>query len=334
MTSEAILHAGRKTTFRVTVISPSRKFFRRNAPMEYRRLGSLNVSLVGIGCNNFGWRTDAAGTAAVVDAALDAGVNFFDTADVYGTGQSEEFLGTALKGRREKAIIATKFGMKMGEGKEGARPQYVRQALDASLQRLQTDTIDLYQIHRPDPNTPIADTMQALNNAVKAGKVREIGCSNFSAEQMRAARATPGPRYFASAQNDYSLLKREPEADVLPECARTGVGFLPYFPLANGLLTGKYRKGKPFPESSRGKDAFGPRIFTPENLERAEALIAFAESRSHSLLELAFSWLAARPEVCSIIAGAKTSEQVRANSVAASWKLTLADLAELDGILA
>ena len=301
--------------------------------MEYRRLGSLDVSLVGIGCNNFGWRTDAAGTAAVVDAALDAGVNFFDTADCYGTGQSEEFLGAALKGRRQKAIIATKFGMKMGEGKEGARPQYVRQALDASLQRLQTDTIDLYQIHRPDPNTPIADTMEALNDAVKAGKVREIGCSNFSAEQMRAARATPGPRYFASAQNDYSLLKREPEADVLPECARTSVGFLPYFPLANGLLTGKYRKGTPFPESSRGKDAFGPKIFTPENLELAEALIAFAESRSHSLLELAFSWLAARPEVCSIIAGAKTPEQMRANSVAASWKLTLADLAELASVL-
>jgi len=302
--------------------------------MEYRRLGSLTVSLVGIGCNNFGWRTDAAGTAAVVDAALDAGINFFDTADCYGAGQSEEFLGKALKGRRDKAIIATKFGMKMGEGKEGARPQYVRQALDASLQRLQVDVIDLYQIHRPDPNTPIADTMQALNEAVKAGKVREIGCSNYLAEQMRAARATPGPRYFASVQNDYSLLNREPETEMLPECARTGVGFLPYFPLANGLLTGKYRKGKPFPESSRAKDAFGPKIFTPENVERAEILIAFANSRGHSLLQLAFSWLAARPEVCSVIAGAKTPDQVRANSCAVSWKLTPRDLAELDGILA
>src|SRR5438093_13287555 len=235
--------------------------------MEYRRLGSLNVSVVGIGCNNFGWRTDAAGTAAVVDAALDAGINFFDTADCYGAGQSEEFLGKALKGRRDKAIIATKFGIKMGEGKEGARPEYVRQALDASLQRLQTDTIDLYQIHRPDANTPIADTMQALNDAVKAGKVREIGCSNFSTEQMRAALATPGPRYFASVQNDYSLLERAADAEVLPECARTGVAFLPYFPLANGLLTGKYRKGKTFPEGSRGKDAFGPEIFTAESIE-------------------------------------------------------------------
>jgi len=302
--------------------------------MEYRRLGSLKVSLVGIGCNNFGWRTDAAGTAAVVDAALDAGINFFDTADVYGAGQSEEFLGKAITGRRHHAIIATKFGMKMGEGKEGARPEYIREALEASLQRLKVDTIDLYQIHRPDPNTPIADTLQVLNDFVKAGKVREIGCSNFSAEQMRAARTTSGPRYFASVQNDYSLMKRDAEADVLPECSRSGVAFLPYFPLANGLLTGKYRKGRPFPDSSRGKDAFGPRVFTPENMERVEALIAFAESRNHSLLELGFSWLTARPEVCSVIAGAKTSDQVRANSIAASWKLTSRDLAEIDRILA
>jgi len=301
--------------------------------MEYRKLGSLNVSLVGIGCNNFGWRTDAAGTAAVVDAALGAGINFFDTADVYGGGQSEEFLGAALKGRRAKAIIATKFGIKMGEGKEGARAQYVRDALDASLQRLQTDVIDLYQIHRPDPNTPIAETVQALNDAVKAGKVREIGCSNFSVEQMRAANSTSGPKHFASVQNEYSLMKRQPEADVLPECARTGVAFLPYFPLANGLLTGKYRKGSPFPESSRAKDAFGPKVFTDENLERADALMAFARSRGHSLLDLAFSWLAARPEVSSVIAGARNAEQVRANSAAATWKLTAADMAEVDNLL-
>jgi len=301
--------------------------------MEYRKLGSLNVSLVGIGCNNFGWRTDAAGTAAVVDAALGAGINFFDTADVYGAGQSEEFLGAALKGRRAKALIATKFGIKMGEGKEGARAQYVRDALDASLQRLQTDVIDLYQIHRPDPNTPIAETVLALNDAVKAGKVREIGCSNFSVEQMRAANSTSGPKHFASVQNEYSLMKRQPEADVLPECARTGVAFLPYFPLANGLLTGKYRKGSPFPESSRAKDAFGPKVFTDENLERAEALMAFARSRGHSLLDLAFSWLATRPEVSSVIAGARNAEQVRANSDAATWKLTAADMAEVDNLL-
>jgi len=266
----------------------------------------------------------------VVDAALDAGINFFDTADVYGAGQSEEFLGRALKGRHGRAIIATKFGIKMGDGKEGARAEYVHEALDASLQRLQTDIIDLYQIHRPDPNTPIEETLQALNDAVKAGKVREIGCSNFSVEQMRAARATAGPRYFASVQNEYSLLKREPESDVLPECARTGVAFLPYFPLANGLLSGKYRKGSPFPESSRGKDEFGPKVFTEENLERVEAWISFAKSRGHSLLDLAFSWLAARPEVCSVIAGARNAEQVHANSGAVSWKLSGVDRTEVD----
>ena len=301
--------------------------------MEYRRLGSLNVSLVGLGCNNFGWRTDAAGAAAVVDAALSAGINFFDTADVYGGGQSEQFLGKALKGRRNKAIIATKFGMKMSEGKQGARPEYVREALEASLRRLQVDTIDLYQIHFPDSNTPIADTLQALNDAVKAGKVREIGCSNFSAEQLQAARATSGPRYFATVQNEYSLLKRDPEREVLPQCARAGIAFLPYFPLANGLLTGKYRKGQTFPEGSRGKDAFGPKVFTPENIQRVESLIAFSESRGHSLLELAISWLAVRPEISSVISGAKTPDQVRANSRAASWKLTPADLSKVDRIL-
>jgi aryl-alcohol dehydrogenase-like predicted oxidoreductase len=302
--------------------------------MEYRKLGSLSVSLVGIGCNNFGWRVDAEGTAAVVHAALEAGINLFDTADCYGAGQSEEFLGRALRDRRDEAIIATKFGIKMGEGKEGAHPDYVREALDASLRRLQVETIDLYQIHRPDPKTPIAETLHALNEAVKAGKVREIGCSNFSVEQMREAHAAGLSRNFVSVQNEYSLLKRDAEQDVLPECARTHVGFLPYFPLANGLLSGKYRAGKPFPESSRGKDEFGPKIFTPENLERVERLIAFAQGRNHSLLELAFSWLAGRAEVSSIIAGAKTAEQVRANSTAASWKLTDADLVELDQLLA
>ncbi len=296
--------------------------------MEQRKLGSLSVSLVGLGCNNFGWRIDEAGTKAVVDAALESGINFFDTADMYGSGQSEEFLGKALKGRRDKAIIATKFGLRMGDGMEGARPEYIRKALDASLRRLGVDVIDLYQIHRPDEKTPIADTMEELNKAVKAGKVREIGCSNFSVDQLRASRATHGPTYFASVQNEYSLFEREPEAEVLPECAKTGVGFLPYFPLANGLLTGKYRHGS-VPEGSRAKDGWGPKVFTQANLDRAEKLTAFAESQGHTLLELAFSWLAARPEVSSVIAGAKTAEQVRANANAASWKLTEADQARV-----
>jgi aryl-alcohol dehydrogenase-like predicted oxidoreductase len=301
--------------------------------MEYRKLGSLDVSLVGIGCNNFGWRTDAGAAVAVVDAALDAGINFFDTADIYGAGQSEVFLGKALRGRRHQAVIATKFGMKLGEAEGGADPSYIRKSLDGSLRRLQVDTIDLYQIHCPDPITPIAETMEALNVALKAGKVREIGCSNFSVEQIRAARATPGPRHFASVQNEYSMMKREAEEDVLPECARSNITFLPYFPLANGLLTGKYRQGKPFPDSSRGKDSFGPKVFTPENLERVETLVAFAESRGHSLLELAFSWLVAHPEIGSVIAGAKTPDQVHENSRASSWKLMPDELADVNRIL-
>ncbi len=296
--------------------------------MEHRKIGSLSVSLVGLGCNNFGWRIDSAATQKVVDAALDAGINFFDTADMYATGQSEEYLGKALKGRRDKAIIATKFGLRMGDGMEGASSEYIGKALDASLRRLGVDVIDLYQIHRPDEKTPILDTMEALNKAVKAGKVREIGCSNFSVEQLQAARASHGPAYFVSVQNEYSLFQREPEVGVLPECARTGTAFLHYFPLANGLLTGKYRHGS-VPEGSRAKDGWGPKIFTQENLDRAEALAKFAESKGHTLLELAFSWLASHPEVSSVIAGAKTAEQVRANAAAASWHLTSVDLSSI-----
>ncbi|MCU1335211.1 MAG: aldo/keto reductase [Bryobacterales bacterium] len=304
--------------------------------MEKRKIGSLEVSLAGLGCNNFGWRIDADATAAVVNAALESEINFFDTADVYGKGQSEEYLGRALKGRRDKVLIATKFGMKMGEGKEGGKPAYVREACEASLRRLGTDRIDLYQMHQPDPSTPIADTLGALDELVKAGKVREIGCSNFSAQQLREAHAAarPGAARFVSVQNHYNLLHREPEAEVLPECERLGIAFLPYFPLANGLLTGKYRKGKPFPESSRAADGFGPKVFTEENLALVEELARFAESRGHTLLELAMSWLAAKRVIASVIAGAKTPEQVKTNARAVSWRLTDADLAEVEGILA
>lgn len=302
--------------------------------MEKRKIGSLEVSLAGLGCNNFGWRIDADGTASVVSAAIDAGINFFDTADVYGTGQSEEYLGRALKGRREKVLIATKFGITMGEGKEGAKPAYVRQAAEDSLRRLGTDHIDLYQIHKPDPSTPIADTLGALDELVKAGKVREIGCSNFSAEQLREAAQVRGGARFVSVQNNYSLLHREPESEVLPECKRLGMAFLPYFPLANGLLTGKYRKGQPFPKSSRGHDEFGPKVFTDENLGLAEQLRGFAESRGHTLLELSMAWLAAKSAIASIIAGAKTPEQVKANASAVAWRLAENDVAAVDGILA
>ena len=301
--------------------------------MEKRKIGSLEVSLAGLGCNNFGWRIDADATAAVVDAALESGINFFDTADIYGGGQSEEFLGRALKGRRDGVLIATKFGMKMGDDKLGGKPAYVRQAAEDSLRRLGVDHIDLYQIHQPDPSTPIADTLGALDALVKAGKVREIGCSNFSAAQLREASQVRGGAKFVSVQNNYSLFHREPEAEVLPECERLGIAFLPYFPLANGLLTGKYRKGQPYPKSSRGEDGFGPKVFTDENLALVETLRGFAESRGHTLLELAMCWLASKNVIASIIAGSKTPEQVKANALAVAWRLTEADLAAVDGIL-
>ena len=300
--------------------------------MEKRKIGSLEVSLVGLGCNNFGWRIDANGSAAVIDAAIDSGINFLDTADLYGAGQSEEYLGRALKGRRDKVLIATKFGMKLGDGKEGAKPSYVRQAAEDSLRRLNTDHIDLYQLHQPDPGTPIADTLGALGGLVHAGKVREIGCSNFSAAQLREASQVKGV-HFVSVQNNYSMVHREPEAEVLPECQRLGLAFLPYFPLANGLLTGKYRKGQPFPKSSRAEDGFGPKVFTDENLTLVDGLREFAESRGHTLLELAMSWLASKSVIASIIAGAKTPDQVKANASSVNWRLTEADLAALNGIL-
>ncbi len=295
--------------------------------METRRIGQLDVSVVGIGCNNFGWRIDAAATAKVVDAALAAGINFFDTADAYASGESEEFLRRALGNRRDEVVIATKFASRMGEHKEGAKPAYVRQAIEDSLRRLGTDHIDLYQQHKPDPATPIEDTLAVLEELKRAGKIREIGCSNFSGDQLRAA----GGR-FASIQNEYSLLKREAEADVLPECERSGIAFLPYFPLASGLLTGKYRLGQKSPAGSRGEAGWGPKVYTDANLALVEKLIAFAESRGHTILELAFGWLLAKRAIASVIAGATTADQVRANAASASWTLTEAEIAEVDAI--
>jgi aryl-alcohol dehydrogenase-like predicted oxidoreductase len=231
-------------------------------------------------------------------------------------------------------LIATKFGMKMGEGREGGKPAYVRQAAEDSLRRLGTDHIDLYQMHRSDPSTPIADTLGALDELVKAGKVREIGCSNFSAVQLREAAQVKGVSHFVSVQNNYSLLHREPEGEVLPECQRLGIAFLPYFPLANGLLTGKYSKGMPFPKSSRAEDGFGPKVFTEENLALVEELRSFAEFRRHTLLELAMGWLASKASIASIIAGAKTPEQVKANASAVEWRLSVADVTAVNEILA
>jgi aryl-alcohol dehydrogenase-like predicted oxidoreductase len=300
--------------------------------MDLRSLGSLRVSVVGIGCNNFGMRIDAAATERVVHAALDAGINFFDTADIYGATKSEEFLGRALKGQRERAIIATKFGMTVDEQRKGARPEYVKQACDDSLRRLGIEQIDLYQLHQPDPNVPIADTLGAMDSLVRIGKVREIGCSNFSAEQLdEAERATKrGAARFVSVQNEYSVLHREPENSVLPACERLGLGFLPYFPLASGLLTGKFEPGRPAPADSRLSLSWTSRFTTEKNVAVAETLKAFAAAHQHTLLELAFSWLLSRPQVASVIAGATSPEQVRANAAAVNWTLTEEDLKEID----
>lgn len=305
--------------------------------METRKIGSLNASVVGLGCNNFGWKIDEAQTRQVVDAALEVGVTFFDTADIYGGTKSEEFLGRVLQGHRDQVVLASKFGIKIDDARPGgAKPDYIRQAVEDSLRRLQTDHLDLYQIHRSDDATPIAETLGALNELVQAGKVREIGCSNFSAAQLREAEAAAqGGARFVSVQNEYSLLKREPEADVLPVCEELSIGFLPYFPLASGLLSGKYRTGQPLPEGTRiqaGGGGFAG-LLTESNLALVERLIAFSEQRSHTILDLAFSWLLRQPAVSSVIAGATSPAQVKANAQAAGWQMTPEDFVEIDAIL-
>ena len=304
--------------------------------METRRIGSLTVSVAGLGCNNFGMSLNDKSSEAVVHAALDAGINFFDTADIYGGTKSEEFIGRALAGRRQAVVLATKFGLPIDDTRKGASPAYVRQAVDESLRRLATDRIDLYQLHQPDPATPIADTLGALDDLVRAGKVREVGCSNFSVAQLNEAEASVarGGARFVSVQNEYSLLHREPEGGVLAACERLGLEFLPYFPLASGLLTGKYSSGAPAPAGTRLTHAWAAKRFlTDDRLDRVEALRQFAESRGRSILELAVSWLLRHRVVASVIAGATSAEQVRANVAAASWRLTDAELAEIDRIV-
>ena len=303
--------------------------------MKTRRIGSLDVSTVGLGCNNFGRKLDEQATAAVVQAALDTGVTFFDTADIYGDTKSELFLGRALRGHRNEVVIATKFGMAVDDKRKGARPEYVRQAAEDSLRRLGIDCIDLYQLHQPDPAVPIDETLGAMDDLVQAGKVREIGCSNFSVDQIREAEAAVKKEAarFVSVQNEYSLLHREPEKGVLAECERRGLAFLPFFPLASGLLTGKYRRGRPAPEGSRLSGGRYANDLNDRNLAIVESLIEFAGRRGHTVLELAISWLLMRPAVASVIAGATTPDQVRANAVAADWKLSSADLTEIDSLL-
>jgi aryl-alcohol dehydrogenase-like predicted oxidoreductase len=303
--------------------------------MQTRRIGSLTVSVVGVGCNNFGMTIDERRSADVVHAALDSGLNFFDTADMYGGTKSEEFLGKALADRREQAIIATKFGMRVdGSRQGGARPDYIRQSVEGSLKRLATDRIDLYQLHTPDATVPIAETLGALDSLVNAGKVREIGCSNFSAGQLRAADAAvkAGAARFVSVQNQYSLLHREPEDDVLPACDQLGLAFLPYFPLANGLLTGKYSKGTPAPAGTRMTMSWAAAGLTDRNFAIVEALREIVKRSGRTLLDLAISWLLRHQAVASVIAGATKPEQVRANAAAAGWEISKEDLAAIDRV--
>ncbi len=305
--------------------------------MLTRRLGAEGpeVSVVGLGCNNFGGRVDLDGTRAVVDAALEAGVTLFDTADIYGNkGGSESFLGEVLEGRRDGVVLATKFGGDMGDGEErrGSRA-YVRKAIEASLARLRTDYVDLYQYHFPQKETPLEETFGALDELVREGKARHVGHSNLSAaevEEVDALARDNGWSRPVSAQNQYSLLRRDVEADLLPTCERLGLGVLPYFPLASGLLTGKYRRDMPSPEGTRlaGRDD----VFTDETFDRLESLDAFASERGITLLEVAIGGLLAQPAVDSVISGATKPEQVRSNAAAGGWEPTPEDLAALDAI--
>ena len=291
--------------------------------------GGPEVSVVGLGTNNFGRRSDYEQTLAVIDAALDAGITLFDSADIYGQGMSEDYIGRALEGRRDRVILATKFGMPMEERPEDSpgRREYIRWAVEGSLRRLRTDVIDVYQQHRPDTSTPIDETLGALNELVEEGKVRWIGSSNFSAEQIEtaetAARDAGTPR-FVSVQNQYSLIEREAEDEVLPTCEKLGIGFLPYFPLASGLLTGKYRRGE---EATEGRLA--GQAIADARWDRAEALQQFADARGITMLDVAFGGLLGQPAVTSVIAGATKPEQVRANVAAGAWEPSPDDMEEL-----
>ncbi len=310
--------------------------------MQLRKLGAsgLKVSIIGLGCNNFGMRIDQAQTRMVVDAALDCGVNFFDTADIYGGSKSEAFLGEALKGRRDKAVLATKFANPMGEGaylRGGAR-RYIVKAVEDSLKRLHTDHIDLYQMHVPDADTPIDETLRALDDLVRSGKVLYIGNSNFSGWQIADAdwtARTGGLERFVSAQNNFSLLERGVEREVLPACERFGLGLLPFFPLASGFLTGKYQRGEPPRQGTRlaAWGARGAAALSDRNFDRLEALEAWAEQRGRRILDLAFAWLLGHPAVSSVIAGATTPEQVQANARCAEWILTPEEVVEVRALI-
>ena len=307
--------------------------------MELRRIGELQVSEVGLGCNNFGTRIDQEVTDEIFSACLDNGINFFDTADVYGSGASEEMLGQAMKGHRDQVIIATKFGLRdMDPGLTGGSAEWVIRSIDKSLRRLDTDWIDLFQIHTPDDQVPERETLEALHDLVVAGKVREIGCSNYDAERLDSAidiSQRDSLTSYRTIQNRYSLLHREPEAEVFEVCRDHDVGFLPFFPLESGLLTGKVTPEGPRPGTRLAEwpqdrlDLF----MTDRNLRAVERLTEWLRNRDRSLLDLAFSWLLSKPEIPSVIAGATSAEQVRANSQASGWLLTKVELEEVDDLL-
>jgi aryl-alcohol dehydrogenase-like predicted oxidoreductase len=308
--------------------------------MRHRNLGKsgLRISLVGLGCNNFGGRIDLEASRKVIHKALDLGITLFDTADTYGErGGSETILGQVLGNRRKDIVLATKFGMDMDDAGilKGASRRYILSAVEASLRRLKTDWIDLYQLHTPDPLTPIQETLRTLEDLIRQGKVRYIGCSNLPAWQVVEALWTA--RYlrfnaFVTCQDEYSLLVRDPERELLPAMEAHGLGLLPYFPLASGLLTGKYKRNKPLPEGARltKTQRLADRYLTDVNWQIVERLESFCAKRDHSLLELAFSWLVARPLVSSVIAGATKPEQLEQNVKAVDWALTPEDMAEID----
>ena len=307
--------------------------------MEQRKIGGLTVSLTGLGTNNFGRRLDAAETRRVVDAALDAGVTHFDTADIYGEGRSEEYLGRALGARREEVTIASKFGYHGPPPGTRTQDDWVPQALEATLRRLGTDRLDLFYYHKPDSRTPLLETLQVLNGLVERGLVREIGCSNFTAAQLdEAARVARNHelRGFAALENEYNLMERAPEDDGVLAAARAhGMAFVPFFPLASGLLSGAYRRGRPTPHASRlGDGRPAEQILSSAQLDVVERLAAFAEARGHTLLELSLSYLAAHAPVATVIAGATSEAQVRANAAATgAWPLTAGELAEIGALL-
>lgn len=308
--------------------------------MEFRRVGrsGLQVSVVGLGTNNFGRRLDLDASRRVVDAAIDAGMTFFDTADIYGGGASEKYLGAALKGRRGRFIIATKFGSPMGDGPydRGGSRVYLRRAVEASLTRLDTDYIDLYQMHFPDRLTPIEETLSTLNDLVREGKVLHVGSSNFAGWQIADAdwiARTKGFEPFVSAQNHYSLLERDVEREVIPACEHFGISMIPYFPLMSGLLTGKYQRGRDVPQGTRlAASPAAQSILTDANYDIVEQLQRFAQSRGVTLLDVAIGGLAAQPAVVSVIAGATKEEQVTANAEAAAWIPAPEDVEEINRI--